>query len=170
MIFTTASLLAATLLSSLALSSPLGPLGSKHNVYLIHCSPNECPIGDCDPGEFSITAAAYFRNGPITESTSLITVPTSLGKLTGYQPKWEGVKRTVRVADGSFTANISAKAGSTKKGEIAGDATLGSEPFVCFKDGVGRFAIQVEGDRYTCTTDYWCPSIDASVPVPPSRT
>jgi hypothetical protein len=170
MIFTTVSLLAATLLSSLALSSPLAPLGSKHNVYLISCTPNTCPIGDCDPGEFTITAAAYFRNGPITESTSRITVPTSLGKITGYQPKWEGVKRTVKVADGSFTANISTKAGSLKKGEIAGDATLGSEPFVCFKDGVGKFVIQDEGDRYTCTTNYWCPSIDVSAPAPVTST
>jgi hypothetical protein len=166
MILTTASLLAATLLPSLALAGPLAPLGSKHNVYLVHCSPDECPIGLCDPGEFTITAAAYFRNGPITDSTSRITTPTTLGKLTGYNLKWEGVKRTVKVADGSFTVNISAKAASVKKGELAGDATLGTEPFVCFRDGVGAFAIRDDGDRYTCTTDYWCPSIDASAPTP----
>ena len=76
----------------------------------------------------------------------------------------------MKVADGSFTANISTKAGSLKKGEIAGDATLGSEPFVCFKDGVGKFVIQDEGDKYTCTTNYWCPSIDVSAPAPVSST
>ncbi|KAF2709363.1 hypothetical protein K504DRAFT_346698, partial [Pleomassaria siparia CBS 279.74] len=137
------------------------PLGSKHNIYLVHCEPNECPIGDCDPGEFTTTAAAYFRNGPITESTTKVSTPTALGRLTGYQPKWEGIKRTVRVGTaGSFTSDIGAKAASLKKGDIAGDGTLGAEPFACFRDGTGKFLIADDGDRYTCTTEYWCPSVD----------
>ncbi|KAF2796794.1 hypothetical protein K505DRAFT_323053 [Melanomma pulvis-pyrius CBS 109.77] len=170
MILTAASLLAATLLPSLALSGPLAPAGSKHNVYLVRCEPNECPIGDCDPGEFTITAAAYFRNGPITEGTTRVSTPTALGKLSGYAPKWEGIKRTVRLGtDGTFTVNIGAKAASASKGDIAGDGSLGTEPFVCFKDGTTKFAITNEGDRYTCTTDYWCPSVDASTTPPKSE-
>ena len=158
MLFSTAALLAATLLPSLALAAPQG---SKHNVYLVSCEPNECPIGECEPGDFTITAAAYFANGPVAEGNPRVT-PTALGKISGYLPKWEGTKRSIRLgSNGSFSSNIGAKSSSLKYGDIAGDATLGTEPFACFKDGKEKFQITDDGDRYTCTTDYWCASVSA---------
>lgn len=155
------------ILPTLALSAPAAPAGSKHNVYLVHCEPNECPIGSCDPGDFTITAAAYFRNGPIAEgTTSRVQTPTTLARLNGDNTRFEGSRRTFRFgSDGTFTTNIPASARTAASGSIAGDATLGEEPFVCFKDGKTKFQINNDDERYTCTTDYWCASTDTSTPT-----
>jgi hypothetical protein len=151
--------LIAALLPAICLSAPTAA-GSKHNVYLTHCQPTDCSDFDCDPEENRITAAAYFANGPITDgSTSRIQKPTTLATIN--QSAWEGTKRTLRLGTaGSFTSNISSTARTAAKGTIAGDATLGTEPFVCFKDGTTKFSVTYEYDTYTCTTDYWCPSTD----------
>jgi hypothetical protein len=154
-------LAALALLPSIALSTPTIALGSKHNVYLANCDPNECPIGLCDPGDFHLTAAIYFKNGPIAEGSTSVQRPSGIGKVSGNKPAWEGAKRTGRFElDGSFVSNISAGAKTAAKGEIAGDGTLGDEPFVCFKDGTTKFQMSYDTDRYTCTADYWCGSIE----------
>ncbi|KAF2261476.1 hypothetical protein CC78DRAFT_356002 [Lojkania enalia] len=148
---------ALALLPTFVLSAPLG---SKHNIYLVHCDPVKCPIGLCYPGEFQITAAAFFANGPINPDSSTNS-PTSLGQLSGYQPKWEGIQRRVAVGTmGTFASNFPASASTAEKGSIVGDASLGSEPFVCFKDGATKFTIKYDAADYTCTTDYWCPSVE----------
>jgi hypothetical protein len=155
------SLFLFTALPALSLALPAAP-GSKHNVYLVRCTLSDCSDWDCDPDDTTLTAGVFFRNGPIAEgSSSRIQKPTSLAPLTSSRTTWEGTKRTMRFgSDGTFTSNISAGAKTVAKGSIAGDATLGSEPFVCFKDGATKFAITYDYDEYTCTTDYWCPSID----------
>jgi hypothetical protein len=61
---------------------------------------------------------------------------------------------------GTFTSNIGAGAKTAAKGSIAGDGTLGTEPFVCFKDGTTKFRVNYDDELHTCTTEYWCASID----------
>ena len=88
--------------------------------------------------------------------------PTNLARLIGYQPAFEGTTRSFRFGlDGTFTTNIPVTAKTAASGSIVGDATLGTEPFIVFKDGATKFTIAIDGDRYTCTTDYWAPSVDA---------
>ncbi|KAF2690647.1 hypothetical protein K458DRAFT_412008 [Lentithecium fluviatile CBS 122367] len=159
------TLLAASAFATAVVAAPVETLGSKHVVYLSTCVPNECPIGLCDPEDFNLIAAAYFRNGPPATSTAS---PTTLGPISSFgsgPASWEGTKRSVRLGtDGTYTSNIARGAKSLAKGEIAGDGELkgvGSEPFVCFKDGATKFRATYELDRYTCTADYYCPSIDA---------
>lgn len=149
------------LLPTITLSAPTAA-GSKHNVYLISCEPEDCSDWYCDFDYDGIRAAAFFRDGPISEgSQTRIQRPTSLATLSSPRTKWEGSKRTVRLGrDGTFTSNIDAGANSAVKGLIAGNGTLGTEPFVCFKDGATDFLVVYDDERYTCLTDYWCPSID----------
>lgn len=164
MIVSTTALLGA--LALLLALSQAAPAGSKHTVYLATCVPEDCPIGLCDPEDFNLIAAGYFRNGP---PTSTYTAPTALGTLSGFSSSWEGTKRSVRLGtDGTFTSNISAAAKTAAKGDIAGDGTLAggsligdsSEPFICFKDGSTKFRATHDLDDYTCTAAYYCPSVD----------
>jgi hypothetical protein len=157
--FKTASLVLFGLLASL---SNTAPAGSKHNVYLVHCEPEECPIGLCEPGEFTITAATFFSTGSVANNGKAVVKPDAIGKLSGYNPSFESAtSKNVRLGrEGTFTWNITAAAKTYKKGELAGLATLGSEPFACFKDAATKFAIRDDGDKYTCTADYWCGSYD----------
>lgn len=165
------------LLGALALIPSLiaaAPAGSKHTVYLANCVPEECPIGLCNPDDFNLLAAAYFRNGPPSSS---VTSPTTLGTLSGSISSWEGTRRSVRLgSEGTFATNIAAGAKSAAKSDIVGEATLTSasiigiggtaEPFVCFRDGTTKFTARYETDRYTCTADYYCPSIDTGSSKP----
>jgi hypothetical protein len=162
MIFKTSILVGLMSLFPAVLSAPTVALGSKHNVYLVHCDYSDCLLGlICDTD--SIVGAAYFRNGPITEGSTGVQRPTTLAQLSGRNPTFEGKKNTFRFGDdGTFTSNITAGANKSDKNSIAGDATLGTEPFICFRDGTTKFDIRQDTDRYTCTADYWCGSIDAS--------
>jgi hypothetical protein len=172
-----AALLFGAYLPSLATAAPVDTpapitaLGSKHTVYLVRCEPNECPIGYCEDDEFRITAAAFFRDGPIDASapTTRVQTPTTLTTLSGNQPAFEGSKKTFRFGrDGTFTTNLPTGAKTASKGSIAGDATLGTEPFICFKDGTSKFGIRYDDERYTCTTQYYCPSVDVGSGDPPT--
>jgi hypothetical protein len=158
MVYNLASIVALLVaLPTLAFSSPIVAAGSKHNVYLARCQHEDCSIF-CDPDDSALTVAAYFSGGPITDGSTKLVTPTRLGRLTG---QWEGAKKTVRLGtDGTLTTNIETSARTAKKGDIAGDATLGTEPFVCFKDGSTEFTIRYDDERYKCKTDYWCPSIE----------
>lgn len=176
MIFAAALLLGAYLPALAAAApvdtpAPVAALGSKHTVYLVQCDPNECPIGYCEDDEFRIKAAAYFRDGPIDASapTSRVQSPTTLTTLSDNRAAFEGSKRTFRLGrDGTFTSNLPKSASTASKGSIAGDATLGTEPFVCFKDGSSKFGIRYDDERYTCTTQYYCPSVDVGSTDPPA--
>ncbi|KAF2872741.1 hypothetical protein BDV95DRAFT_606326 [Massariosphaeria phaeospora] len=154
MMFSTASLLAAlALLPTLTLSAPA--LGSAKNVYIARCEPNDCFLGLLCEDPF--TVVAYFRSGGITSENS---TPTTLASLTGRNTAFEGTKRSVSVgADGTFVTNINADAKRAAKGSLVGDATLGTEPFVCFKDTETKFTVKYDLEKYTCTADYWCPSV-----------
>ncbi|KAF2740569.1 hypothetical protein EJ04DRAFT_558569 [Polyplosphaeria fusca] len=150
MIFRSAFLLSLT---ALVATTSAAPAGSKHNIYLTRCTPTSCPIGACDPGDFGITAAAYY-------STATSAVPASIGTIDGYQPKWEGASKAIRLGTTTFTSAIQAAAARAKKGDIVGDAKLGSEPFVCFKDGATTLGFTYDDTKYSCTADYWCGSVD----------
>ena len=144
--------------SGLILSVPVdvGIAGSKHNFYLATCSPSCLLL--CDPDD-TITAAIYFENGPITEGSSRVS-PTSVGRVTGRNTAWEGSSKSVRIGSaGTLKTNIASDAKSATKGSLVGDASLATEPFVCFKDGTTKFTMTYDFDRYECTTEYWCPSI-----------
>jgi hypothetical protein len=158
------------LLSALALlstSAPVEILGSKHVAYLSTCVPDDCPIGLCGGDDFNLIAAGYFANGPPKGSSAS---PTALGRLSTFEGgiHWEGTKRTVRLGSsggGSLSTNIAANAKKLAVSEIAGDATLttgdgGSEPFVCFRDGTTKFRATYDLDKYSCTADYYCASLD----------
>jgi hypothetical protein len=165
MIFTT--LLAVTALFTSISAAPIddpSTQGSKHVIYLSSCAPDDCPIGLCDPDDFNIVGAGYFRNGPpTTTSGSATTLGRLASSYSGFA--WEGSKLTVRVGtDGAFTSNIAKGAKALAKGQIAGDGELKpsvgtSEPFVCFRDGVTTFKATYDLDRYTCTAAYYCPSV-----------
>lgn len=146
------------LIPSIALSAPTSVAGSSHNVYLVRCQ-SDCQGWSCGGNGDVIVAAAFFRDGPIQDGSS-VQRPNSFATVSGSSPDLEGKQRRFRLDDGTFTTNISADAKTASKGAIAGDAKLESEPFVCFKDGTTKLRLRSDGDRYSCTVDYWCPSID----------
>jgi hypothetical protein len=158
------ALLAASAIVATISAAPVETQGSKHVVYLSSCAPDDCPIGLCDPEDFNIVGAGYFRNGPPASNSASATALGRLSSVSSGQ-KWEGSKITTRIgSEGAFTSNIARGAKSLAKGSIAGDGELKptglSEPFVCFRDGATKFKASYDGDRYTCTADYYCPSID----------
>ncbi|KAF1960030.1 hypothetical protein CC80DRAFT_544494 [Byssothecium circinans] len=165
-------MIASTLviLSALALlsaSAPVEPQGSKHVVYLSTCAPEDCSVF-CEPGEYNIVAAGYFANGPPKSATA---TPTTLGTLSNSNNAWDGAKRTVRLGStGSLATNIQAGAKKLPQSEIAGDATLTgrgegavSEPYACFRDATTKFRANYDGERYRCTADFYCASLDLGV-------
>lgn len=165
MAFKTVSLV-LFLLASVSTAAPA--LGSKNNVYLVRCEPEDCPIGLCDPGEFTITAATYFSTSAVPASGRAVARPDGIGKLSGYNPSFESAtSKNVQVGRaGRFTWSIATAAKTLKKGEIAGTATLGTEPFVCFRDAATKFAINDDLERYECTAEYWCGSTDVGTGTP----
>ncbi|KAF2182290.1 hypothetical protein K469DRAFT_691508 [Zopfia rhizophila CBS 207.26] len=138
-------------------------MGSKHNLYLVTCQRRaiECPlIILCDKNAEAArtyTAVAYYPNGPTRNS-----VPNQIATVSDPVAPWEGVQREATVWQrSSFSSNIDADAASLPKGQLAGDAKLDNEDFVCFSDGQTSFTVRDELDLpiYSCTADYWCPSI-----------
>ncbi|KAF1965120.1 hypothetical protein BU23DRAFT_575143 [Bimuria novae-zelandiae CBS 107.79] len=171
---------ALALVPSIVLSTPVETLGSKHTVFLASCTPSDCPIDLCDPAGgmdappvlehmlascvVSTSGAGHFVNGPPSGSTASATAYASTSST-----RWEGVSRSLKFSRyGTFKTSIDAKAGSLAKGEIAGSATLTArdggteaEPFLCFKDGSTKFRAKHDGDWFTCTAAYYCPTVDA---------
>jgi hypothetical protein len=143
-------------LATAAPSTP-APLASKHNIYLATCSrPRSCLLIICDsPSPF--TAAAYYPNGASTAAK-----PSDITTITDPASPWEGASRQGRFTTGTVTSTIDVGAKGLKKGDIAGGAKLGSEEFVCFKDGVSKFEVSGWDDwelqRVSCVADYWCAS------------
>lgn len=153
----------SSLLPSLALIcslSPLAastPLASKHNLYLATCTPpRECLLIICDtPDPF--TAAAYYANG-----ASATAKPTELATIADPASPWEGASRKGSFRNGVVTSTINVGAKALAKGELAGEAKLGTEEFVCFRDGQSKFTTTA-GDGFdrktvSCVADYWCAS------------
>ncbi|KAF2441539.1 hypothetical protein P171DRAFT_487998 [Karstenula rhodostoma CBS 690.94] len=158
---------ALALLPLLASAAPVETLGSKHTAFLASCTSTECPLGLCDPDDYNISGAAYFVNGPPTGTTASATAFAVTSN-----SRWEGVTRSVTWSRyGSFKINIDAKAASLPKGEIAGQATLtatgaADELFLCFKEGNTKFRTNYQGDAYSCTAAYYCPSIQTGTLTP----
>ncbi|KAF9741153.1 hypothetical protein PMIN06_005557 [Paraphaeosphaeria minitans] len=133
------------------------PLASKHNIYLGTCArPHSCLLIICDDPD-PITAAAYYASGASTTAR-----PTEITTISDPAAAWEGVSRSGRLTVGTLTSAIDKGAKGVVKGEIAGSAKIGSEEYVCFKDGATKFVVQGWDDwsaqRVSCTADYWCAS------------
>lgn len=141
--------------ATLAAAAPL-TAASKHNLYLATCTrrPN-CLLIICDdPPPF--TAAAYYANGATTA-----TNPTELATIATPASPWEGTPRQGEFRTSPFSSTIDAGAGALAKGEIAGAATVGTEEFVCFRDGETTFTANDWDDlvgKASCVADYWCAS------------
>ncbi|KAJ4305829.1 hypothetical protein N0V90_001361 [Kalmusia sp. IMI 367209] len=125
---------------TLAPTTDLGsaPAAKAHNIYLTTCVPRNKNNDDNPAPTTNFTAIAYFRQ-PL--NTTAIDPDTKAPKpdkaaLVAQPPEpWEGVKWRVKVwNDKLFSASIAADAGSLTKGGLAGDAKLGDEDYVCFKD------------------------------------
>ncbi|KAF2706933.1 hypothetical protein K504DRAFT_447801 [Pleomassaria siparia CBS 279.74] len=143
-------------------------MGSKHNLYLSTCT-RRAGIGDCPLPIFcsaadaaiTYTAIAYFPNGPISTSGAP-TPPSQIATVSEPPAPWEGASRGAKLGrTSSVNATIDAGAATLAKGDLAGSAKLDQEDFICFKDGTTSFEFKNEwGIReYSCTADYWCPSI-----------
>lgn len=133
----------------LPLTSATPLASSKHNLHLATCTPlPSCLLIICST-PVPYTAAAYYPNG-----ASASAQPGEIGTVADPAAPWEGVARRATLRAGVVTANIAKGAKALAKGEIAGEASLGAEGFVCFRDGVGRFSVQ--GGEVNCVVDYWC--------------
>jgi hypothetical protein len=151
---------------TLAVPFSASQAGSKHNLYLSTCTTRSalpgCPlIIICPkkraPTAQSYTAAAYF-------ATTTSNTPTEMATVSERPVPWEGTTRTARLRSGAFSANIDVGGKTLAKSAIAGMAKVGSEEFMCFRDGETVFEAVSEGligdERSTCTADYWCASIN----------
>ena len=160
--------LVAVLLATLALAAPLQlatldlktAMGSKHNIYLTTCTP-KCLLGIiCSRQERSYTSVLYYANGPV--DTLPNASPTYMTTISSNPPRWEGASHSANLGSyGLFSSSIDASAKTIAKGEIAGTVKLEDEQFVCFKDEETsfRFSENLGLSSYTCTANYWCPSI-----------
>jgi hypothetical protein len=183
-------------LSPLVLSTPIesrspNTVASSHNIYLVTCtwSGSNGRWGNSDK---SATGVAFFK-APIQTPPSLggrqdwkdSPRPDQVAILRSPATSWEGTKRQSTVWENkAFSANIVTGAGTLSKGQIAGEASLGSEQFVCFKDGETEIRLVGDGDgngpgrwgggrrppekrqRWNggndwaqCKVDYWCASL-----------
>jgi hypothetical protein len=154
----------ATSAAALAAPAPVPAaaiaMGSKHNLYLTTCT-SKCVLGIlCSRQQRSHTAVLYYANGPVDSSRN--TSPTQMTTVTDPAAPWEGTQRAARLGrTGDFTSNIDEGADSISSGQIAGGAKLATEDFVCFRDGetTFKFSEDLGLSSYSCTADYWCPSI-----------
>lgn len=140
--------LLALLPSTLALPTPQTsaptPLSSSHNIYLSTCDPTTT-----SPRRTALLL--YTSGGPSTSSPALLATVSATGA------HWEGTRRTADLGDaGSFASDIALGAEELRKGEVAGEAELAGERFVCFRDGVSVFVFS-GGER--CVGEYWCGAV-----------
>ncbi|KAF2272541.1 uncharacterized protein EI97DRAFT_436784 [Westerdykella ornata] len=153
-------------LAAIAMNAIAAPMGSKHNLYLATCSKQtiipDCPLIILCPRQraATYTAVAYYANGPIESNRN--KNPTQIATVSNPAAPWEGTQRVAKLGRaGDFASNIDAGARNLAKSAIAGEAKLGTEEFVCFKDGESAFTVRDELDipEYSCKADYWCASI-----------
>lgn len=161
--------LTLSLLFCMATAVPIDSIqmGSKHTLYLATCTRRTSPIPDCPliiicPAQAVVTytAVAYFAGGPIESSRN--SNPTQIATVSEPVQPWEGTQRVAKLGRNSdFSSNINAGAEGLEKGQIAGEAKMDTEDFVCFRDGETSFAARndIGIEQYSCTADYWCPSI-----------
>lgn len=153
---------------------PIADAASSHNIYLLTCSARS------RRQQTTFIAVAYFLapistpprgrdrdRDPIPDQSALISDPAET---------WDHVNYRVRVWDRTiFSANVTAGSTSLAKGQIAGDAALSEESFVCFRDGETEIGfVDDDGDgrggrrgrgwgqgwgRIECVADYWCASL-----------
>lgn len=140
----------------------MATLGSKHNLYLVSCTP-KCLLGlICarQTKDQTYTAVLFYANGAV--DTLPNTSPTAMTTISSHPPAWEGATYSALLDRyGLFSSYIDKNAAKIAKGQIAGSAKLEDEDFVCFRDGQTGFTFSADLglSRYTCTAGYWCPSI-----------
>jgi hypothetical protein len=168
------SFVGATIVTYLgtALAAPLSSvqLGSKHTIYLSTCTSRSllpgcpliilCPRGSSTSEAQTYTAAAYFSS-PLSNSNDN---PTDIVTISERGEPWEGAQRAAELSRKAFASNIDAGAAGLAMSQIAGTAVLGSEDFICFKDGTSKFSVDggllgIGGQSAECTADYFCASI-----------
>jgi len=132
-----------------------------HNIYLVTCVPRSRKNENDDDTPSTaqnFTAIAYFKK-PIdpAETGSKDPQPDRAALVSQPPEAWDGVKWKVKTwRDKIFTADIASGAATLAKGEIAGNAKLGDEDYVCFKDGVTAIRIRDDDVRGKCVADYFC--------------
>jgi hypothetical protein len=152
--------------TSSGLATPLSAIqmGSEHNLYLSTCTSQSalpipsCPIILlCPPGSAPapFTAVAYF-DSPSRDN------PTEIATVSQTSVAWEGATRSARLRNGVFSSSIDVNGKTLAKSAIAGMAKVGTEEFICFRDGETEFSVRegLIGLRKTqCVADYWCASV-----------
>lgn len=99
------------------------------------------------------TAVAYYANGQSNGN------PTEIATVSDPAQSWEGTLRVANLRTSAFSSNINADAAGLEKSAMAGQAKLGTEDFVCFKDGETAFTARDGLQQASCTANYWCASL-----------
>ncbi|KAF1829309.1 hypothetical protein BDW02DRAFT_170662 [Decorospora gaudefroyi] len=121
---------------------------SPKNIYLTSCTTYTLQSDQRTSAAILYTAAAGSSN------------PSALSTLAPTQ--WAGSTQRVQLSGSIFESRIEAGAEGLERSSIAGQARLGRERFVCFRDGgsVFRFGEGVVGEGVTvCTAEFWCGSL-----------
>ncbi|KAF2650046.1 hypothetical protein K491DRAFT_732556 [Lophiostoma macrostomum CBS 122681] len=152
--------LALLLFSTATTAAPVDAIamGSKHNLYLMTCKPSrDCLLIICGPDKSPYTAVGYFANGV---SSGQSKRPTSTTVISNPATSWDGATKSGTIGANAFTSTIDAGASALAKGAIAGNATMGTEEFACFRDGQAKISVggDLGDDDSSCTADYWCAS------------
>jgi hypothetical protein len=168
------SILPALLLGAqpyLALAHPALPpttdlaAAKAHNIYLATCVPKNRNNDNRPEPTANFTAIAYFRqplNVTTVDPDTKAPKPDKAALVAQPPEPWEGVRWKVKVwNDKLFSASIAADAATGLKGALAGEATLGDEEYVCFKDGETAVRVREDGARGNCVADYWCAGLEA---------
>ncbi|KAL1592835.1 hypothetical protein SLS60_011251 [Paraconiothyrium brasiliense] len=150
---------------ALAPTIELAPAAKAHNIYLTTCVPKPRNNDDKPVPTANFTAIAYFRqplNITTVDPDTKAPKPDKAALVAQPPEPWEGVKWKVKVWNEKlFSASIVANAGSAAKGTLAGDAKLGDEEYVCFKDGETGIRVRDDDVRGNCVADYWCAGLEA---------
>jgi hypothetical protein len=135
-----------------------------HNIYLVTCVPRNRNNDDGPSPTANFTAIAYFRqplNVTTVDPDTKAPKPDKAALVAQPPEPWEGVRWKVKVwNDKLFSASIAADAATGAKGALAGDATLGDEDYVCFKDGETGIRIREDNARGNCVAGYWCAGLE----------
>lgn len=168
--FTLNALLLGTL-PYLAVAHPALPpttdlaAAKAHNIYLATCVPKNRNNDDNPAPPVNFTAIGYFRqplNVTAVDPDTKAPKPDKAALVAQPPEPWEGVRWKIKVwNDKLFSASIAADAATGVKGALAGDAKLGNEDYVCFKDGETAIRIREDDVRGNCIADYWCAGLEA---------
>jgi hypothetical protein len=149
-------LLLVAALSSPASSSPITPntIASSHNIFLVTCTQSNGRAGRWGGSDITAAGIAFFES-PISTTPSPggrdwnnKPRPDQMALLSSPAAVWEGTQRQSTVWNNTaFKSDIDAGAQTLAKGQIAGEASLGEEHFVRFRDGVTEIEVGRDDGR-----------------------